>query len=171
VEVMEGLEVRQYPVHNTFLLDAGDLGVGNWWWVDQSAEDYGAREVIAAGSIWAPWTRTDFLRGVSVAAMGCRQLADECQGESQQVVLVWLSLHDPRVAEYLFYEAEHAGSAHVWTCMVTDFWANPAGASIIRDNWAVLTDPATTYQEAGKVMGVAVPTGYDETGYIATACP
>jgi len=170
-EVREGLEVRQYPVHYTFLFGAGDLGEGNWWWVESAADDYFAREAVSVGSTWARWTITDLIRGVSLAAMGCRQIADECQGESQQVVLVWLLAHDARSAEYLFYDGEHAGSAYVWTCMVTDFWGNPDGVSIIRDNWSVLTDPATTYQEAGEIIGVAVPSGSDETGFLETACP
>ena len=169
-EVREGLEVRQYPVHNIFLFGAGDLGEGNWWWVEPAAEDYLARDVVPVGSTWARWTNSNLIRGVSLAAMGCSQISDECQGESQQVVLVWLLAHDPRTAESLFYDAEHAGSAYVWTCMVTDFWAYPDGVSIIRDHWSVLTDPVTTYQEAGAIMGVRAPSGYDEDGFLETAC-
>lgn len=170
-EVLNKIEVRQYPVHNTFLFGAGVLGEGNWWWVKPAAEDYFAREVVAVGSILAQWTNTDPIRGVSIAAMGCGKIADDCRGASQQVVLVWLLAHDPRTAEYLSYDAEHSGSAFVSTCMVTDFWANPAGVSIIRDNWDRLTDPATTYEEAGEIMGVSVPGGYDDDGILETACP
>jgi len=170
IERLKGLEIRQYPAHFTHFYEM-DPTTSDWWWIEPAAKDYLARNAIALGSVWAPWTSNNLLHGVSIAAIGCSDRADECLGESAQVVLVWLQAHDSRYAEYLFYDAEHSGSSFVWTCIVTDFWANPDGAEIIRDNWSVLTNPATSYEEASNIMGVSLPTGYDREGHLEGACP
>jgi hypothetical protein len=61
--------------------------------------------------------------------------------------------------------------ASVVDCMVADLWANPEGRNLIHTNWAALTSEATDFEEAGAILGITVPTGEDEYGYLEQGCP
>ena len=55
--------------------------------------------------------------------------------------------------------------------MVAGIWSRSAPSEVIRANWDVLTRPETTYQEAGVVLGVTVPDGYDGFDRLGGGCP
>lgn len=162
-----GIEVRQYPVHNTYLLDETEFLEG-WWWVGPVYEDYSSRDVAPTGSIQAPWGSSDLVRSLVTRILRCDI---ECQGEAQKVTLLWLLAHDPKIRSYVEYDARESDYASVADCMVADFWDKSDDPALIGDNWDVLTAPEASYDQAGEILGVSVPTGYDQNGILVGGCP
>jgi len=165
---VEPLEIRQYPVHNTHLLDGEDYN--NWWWIPPSYEDYITRDVVPVGSILASWTLSSELMGHTAAqVMGCDQF---CDGEAQQVVYIWLLSENPEVAANIEYDTgPESDYASVSSCMVVELWEHTDATSRIHENWELLTDPGTTYEQAGEALGIDTPTATTEFGGIEGGCP
>lgn len=167
---LEGIQVRQYPVHYPFF-DAPDAAPESWWWVEPAAADYRQRDVVAANSIWAEWAGSDLIRRTATKVMGCGPL-DDCSGESQRMILTWLVAHNEQSRSYILYDAEFSDHVQVSECMVAEMWGRPGVEDLIRANWDSLTSPETTYAEAGELLGVAVPEGpKDEFHRIPAGCP
>lgn len=167
-DAVEGLEVRQYPVHNTLLLDGEDYN--NWWWIPLAYEDYtGRSDVVPVGSVLADYTISyDLTGGVARELIGCQHF---CENPSQRVVSLWLSSHDAQVRENVeFNLSDETDSVTVARCMVAELWDRPGAGNLIRSNWETLTAPETTYEQAGALLGVEVPDGYDEDGRIQGGC-
>lgn len=165
-ETLTGMEVRQYPIHNTYLLDSPE-GI-DWWWVEPVSEDYASREVVPTGSMQLVDGGNDLVRYLGNRIMGCEI---ECDGEGQQVIALWLMAHDPDIRSYVMYDARESDYASVSDCMVADLWDQPDDLAVVQGNWGVLTAPGTTYEEAGALLGVSVPAGYDEIGILDGGCP
>jgi hypothetical protein len=165
---VEPIEIRQYPVHNTHLLDGEDYDY--WWWIPPSYEDYITRDVVPVGSILAPWTLSSELMGHTAArVMGCDQF---CEGEAQQVVYLWLLSENPEVAANIEYDTSlESDYASVSSCMIAELWEHSDAASRIHDYWELLTDPSTTYEQAGEALGIDAPAGTTEFGGIEGGCP
>jgi len=166
-DASQGIEVRQYPVHNVFLLDGQDYN--DWWWIQPSYEDLAGRDVIPVSSMLASWSHIEIFGSLAARIVGC-DVQFGCQGESQRIALLWLLLHDPESQSNIL---ETAGSdyAEVSECMVAELWRNPGSTELIVDNWDVLTAPETSYDQAGEILGVSVPTGYDQNGILVGGCP
>lgn len=169
-EAIEGLEIRQYPVHNTFLFDGINTGQVSWWWVEPAYEDYVARDVVAVGSVLADYTLSyELVGGVASRLIGCDHA---CEEPSRRIVSLWMSAHDQQVRENVEYQlGEEFGSARVEDCMVAELWKRPNADELIRSNWESLTAPDTSFEEAGVILGVDVPERYDENGQLAGGCP
>jgi hypothetical protein len=76
------------------------------------------------------------------------------------------------VAAYTVDDPNWGGEyANVSECMVRDAWKLPGIDQTIRDNWETLINPATTYEQAGAILGVGVPQGVDENGVLEQGCP
>jgi hypothetical protein len=165
---LDPFEVRQYPIHNTFLLDGEDYN--DWWWINPAYEDYIGRDAVPVGSSLAYYTISYELVGsVASRIVGCEVA---CEGESQRLIYLWLVASDAQIRENVAYDTSaESDFATVDECMVVGFWDDPGAKDLIRRNWQVLTNPDTTYQEAGEVLGVAVPVGYDELGHLEGGCP
>lgn len=165
---LDPIEVRQYPIHNTFLLDGEDYNY--WWWIKPAYEDYIGRDVVPVGSSLADHTISyDLVGSVASRIVGCE---DECEGESQRLIYLWLAGSDAQIRENVAYQTGPASDfATVDECMVAGFWDDPDVKDLVHGNWEVLTNPNTTYQEAGEILGVAVPVGYDELGNLEGGCP
>ncbi len=180
-ELAAGIEVRQYPV------DRGSMQLWNsggsaWWWVQHASEDFASREVVPVGHEWGRWSVSDLRSAAAAEAMGCGGEAEAnvwCEGESQNLITVWLLRDDPTYRGYFDVDAtdieydatESDDDVPVSSCIVWELWNLPDGADRIRDNWAVLTAPDTTYEEAGAILGVDVPAGYDADGILPGGCP
>ncbi|HLF44575.1 MAG TPA: hypothetical protein VJA46_13770 [Acidimicrobiia bacterium] len=166
-----GIEIRQYPVHNTFLLDGDDQTYNDWWWFTPTYEDYAERGAVAVGSMLAEWEGVSWVAGLGPTIVGCEPWKD-CPGEAQRVAVTWLLVQYPRVQSYTVNDptwgTEHASVAD---CMIKELWAKSDAASIVLDNWDQLTALETTYEEAGAILGVSVPTGYDQNGILVGGCP
>lgn len=162
------IEIRQYPVHNTHLLDGGDYNY--WWWIPPSYEDYIGRDVVPVGSVLAGYTlNIDLTDKLASRLIGCEQ---PCEGETQQLLRLWLLAEVPYIAASIEYDASpESDYAHVASCMVADLWRLADETTRMHSNWAVLTDPATTYQQAGELLGISAPTPTDESGGIEGGCP
>jgi hypothetical protein len=167
-DTVEAIEVRQYPVHNTHLLDGEDYN--NWWWIPPSYEDYITRDVAPNGSILASWTVSYELMGhVAAQAIECDQF---CEGEAQQVVNLWLLAVDPEVAANIEYDTgPESDYSSVSSCMLAELWEHPDATSRIHANWELLTDPNTTYEQAGEALGIEAPSATEEFGGIEGGCP
>lgn len=172
---VEPFEVRQYPVHNTFLLDGENYS--NWWWIETAYEDFRQRDVVPVGSILADFTiRQELVGAVAHRLVGCQAegLAyADCVGQSQNVVALWLQSDDPRIRENIEYNArpdDPRDSASVTECMVVQLLGRPDVQQLVTDNWEILTDPGTTYNQAAEILGVSVPSGYDENDRIQGGC-
>lgn len=167
-EASMGIDVRQYPMHNTILLIEGQ-DVDDWWWIEPSYEDLVSRDVVPAGSVLQP--RSNFQEVVHFLALevvGCDRRT-ECQGAAQNVTLLWLLVHTPGVRFFIIDDPDEHWS--VTECMVAELWGRPGADDLVRGNWEVLSHPETTYQEAGAILGVSVPSGYDENESLAGGCP
>lgn len=167
-EPVEPIEVRQYPVHNTHLLDGEDYN--NWWWIPPAYQDYITRDVAPVGSILASWTVSYELMGhVAAQAIGCDQF---CEGEAQQVVNLWLLSENPEIAANIEYDTSpESDYASVSSCMLADLWEHPDATSRIHEIWELLTDPSTTYEQAGEALGIEAPAATEEFGGIEGGCP
>ncbi|CAN5737875.1 hypothetical protein BH23ACT5_BH23ACT5_11110 [soil metagenome] len=167
-EALESLDVRQYPVHVTFILDGQDYN--NWWWVQPAYDDLVQRpNVMPVGSMWADYMNISVAGGLARAAMGCLVF---CEGESQLVVDLWMSSHNPEIRSNI--EESMSGrsdGASVVECMVAELWSKPEARRLIHSNWDALTSSSATYEDAGAILGVTVPTGEDEYGYLGHGCP
>jgi hypothetical protein len=165
---LDPIVVRQYPIHNTFLLDGQDYD--SWWWVNPAYEDYIGREVVAVGSSLAYYTISYELVGnIASRIVGCEVV---CEGESQRLIYLWLVASDSRIRENVAYDTSpESDFATVDECMFVGFWDDPGAKDLIHRNWEILTDPNTTFQEAGEILGVAVPVGSDELGHLEGGCP
>jgi hypothetical protein len=165
---VDPIEVRQYPVHNTHLLDGQDYN--SWWWIPPSYEDYITRDVVPAGSILASWTIGFELTGhVAARAMGCDQF---CDGEAQQLAYLWLLSENPDVLANIEYDTSpESDYASVSSCMLAELWALSDAETRIQDNWTLLTDPTTSYEHAGEILGIDAPTATTEFGGIEGGCP
>lgn len=165
-----GIEVRQYPVHNVFLLTEGDYG--QWWWMDLAQSDFASRDVVPVGSMLHPdYSLSESTHFLTARIVGC-PLLGECPGEGQRVTQLWLALHDRRVASYTVEDPSWGSEyAQVAECMLIQAWDRPGLEELIRSNWGTLTDPNTTYQQTGKILGVDVPKGWGEGGVLTQGCP
>lgn len=165
---VEPIEVRQYPVHNTHLLDGEDYN--NWWWIPPSYEDYITRDVVPVGSILASWTLSSELMGHTAArAMGCDQF---CDGEAQQLVYLWLLAENPEIASQVEYDtSSESDYSSVSSCMLAELWEHPDATPRIHGHWDLLTDPSTTYEQAGEALGIDAPEATTEFGGIEGGCP
>lgn len=165
----EGLQVRQYPVPLAFVLDTERAFDNEWWWIEPAHLDLRERDdVLAVGSSWWGRGRTEAIRTAEVL-MDC---SSPCRGESQQVVKVWLAAHVPEIRRNI-EEAmlgRRDGPAVV-ECMAADLWALDTAEDLIHQHWDVLVRPEATFEDAGAVLGVGVPTGEDEYGYLNNGCP
>lgn len=161
------LEVQQYPLHNTFLLDATPQN--DWWWIARTYEDYVTRDVAAVGSVLADFTISYELDGaVARQLIGCEHA---CEEPSQRVVALWLTTQDTRSRLNVEERAsEESDSADVSECMVARLWDVPNAHELIRSNWETLTSPETSYEDAGEILGIDVPQGYDEHGRLESGC-
>jgi hypothetical protein len=162
------IEVRQYPVHNTHLLDGQDYNY--WWWIPPSYQDYISRDVVPVGSVLADYTLSiDLTDKLASRLIGCDPT---CEGEAQQLVHLWLLAENPQVAANIEYDTSpESDYAHVASCMVADLWQLTDETTRVQGNWSVLTDPATTYQQAGELLGISVPTPTEGFGGIDGGCP
>jgi hypothetical protein len=166
---MAGIEMRQYPVHNTFLLDGQPYN--DWWWIAPSYEDYVSRDVVAVGSMAADWEELSWVAGLSNDIAGCAPW-EACTGQGQQVVVLWLMTQSSRVRSYTIDDPQWGTDyATASECMVRELWTKPDPSTQILDNWDLLVGPQTTYEEAGDALGVSVPTGYDSDGVLVAGCP
>lgn len=165
---IEPIEVRQYPVHNTHLLDGEDYN--NWWWIPPSYEDYITRDVAPVGSVLASWTLSYELMGhVAALAIGCDQF---CEGEAQQIVNLWLLSGNPDIAANIEYDtSSQSDYASVSSCMIAELWEHPDAKARIHEHWELLTDPGTTYEQAGEALGVDAPVATSDFGGIEGGCP
>jgi hypothetical protein len=166
------IEVRQYPVHNAFLLQEPpglDPGMPEWWWIVPAYHDLERRpRTVPVESVWAPDYMSSFLAAALARELiGCTPF---CAGEAQMVVETWLSSHDPQIREIVVENLAQEGVS-VSQCMVATLWERPASGELIRQNWSVLTDPATTYRQAGSILGIEVPEGYGPDGGFEHGCP
>lgn len=166
-EKITELEVRQYPIHNTFLFDGINTNNVFWWWVGPAYEDYVERDVVAVASTLADQTLSDLVLGVSRELIGCEP---GCEGESRQVVIRWLISHDQQTRENLELQlGEEFGLPEVSECMVAELWEDSNADELVRSNWETLTAVDTSYEEAGEILGVEVPE-YDENGRVQEGC-
>lgn len=168
---VDGIELRQYPVHNTSLLDGDYQTYNDWWWFAPAYEDYAERGAVAVGSMLAEWEGLGWVAGLGPTIVGCEPWR-ECPGESQRVAVLWLAVQYPSIQSNTVDDpAWGTEYAAVADCMVKDLWAKPGAASIVLDNWDQLTAAEASYDEAGAILGVSVPTGYDENGILVGGCP
>jgi hypothetical protein len=168
---LEGVEVRQYPVHNSFLLDGDQSTYDDWWWIGSAYDDYAKRDAVAVGSLLAEWEGLNWLAGLAPRIVGCAPWT-ECPGEAQRVLVFWLNTQYPAIQTNTINDPSWGEeNANVTDCMVKELWANPNAKQLVLDNWGVLTTPETSYEEAGAILNVSVPTGYDTNGSLPSGCP
>jgi hypothetical protein len=55
--------------------------------------------------------------------------------------------------------------------MLAELWALSDAETRIQDNWTLLTDPTTSYEHAGEILGIDAPTATTEFGGIEGGCP
>lgn len=170
-EAIDMIKIRQYPVHNTFLLDGQDYN--SWWWIEQAYEDFVARDVMPVGSTLASWTRSYEIAGALASRIsGCDFFGAECPGEASRMISLWLAAHEPQIRSNVSYQASpDSDYASVADCMVAELWARPDAQTLIHANWKKLIAPETSYEDAGAILGVSVPTGYDQNGALIGGCP
>lgn len=163
---LAGIEFRQYPVHNTTSIGPDDIN--GWGWIEPSYNDLARRpKVVPVGSVWADYIEDSVARDTAFTVLGCRL---QCQGESQGVVYLWLASHNPQIQSIV--RANSSGdSAPVVDCIVAELWTLSNARERIHTNWSALVDPATSYEAAGSLLGVQIPTGYDQNGYLENGCP
>ena len=167
---VEPIEVRQYPVHVTFLLE-GDTAAGTgWWWVQPASQDYIARDVVPVASHLDSFTISySLIHDLAYRMVGCDV---ECLGGSQSVMYLWLVAHDPGIQEQVEYDASPASDfASVATCMVAELLGRPDATKLIGDNWETLTSPNTSIEEVGRLLDITPPSGANADGYIEGGCP
>ncbi|MEX1133744.1 MAG: hypothetical protein WED83_02745 [Acidimicrobiia bacterium] len=168
---IEGIEIRQYPVHNTSLLDGDEMTYNDWWWFISAYDDYAERGAVAVGSMLADWEGLGWVAGLGPTVVGCEPWS-ECPGEAQRVAVLWLAVQYPSIQSNTVddptWGTEYAAVAD---CMIKELWSKPDSASIVLDNWNALTASETSYKDAGAILGVSVPTGYDENGVLVGGCP
>lgn len=168
-EAKAGMEIRQYPVHNTFLLDGA--AYNDWWWIRPAYDDFAVRHVVPVGSVLnLTWGYQEVVSHITNHLVGCAWTG--CRGKARDIVNLWLAIHSPGVASYTVDDPSFGTEyANVTECMVRDLWGQPGVTETIRANWATLTDHETTYEEAGKILGVAVPEGASPDSQIEGGCP
>lgn len=168
-EAKAGMEIRQYPVHNTFLLDGA--AYNDWWWIRPAYDDFAARDVVPVGSVLnLTWGYQEVISHITNHLVGCGRTG--CRGEARDIVNLWLAIHSPGVASFTVDDPSFGSEyANVTECMVRDLWGQPGVTETIRASWATLTDPETTYEEAGEILGVAVPEGVSPDGRLEGGCP
>lgn len=166
VEAAIGVQVRQYPVQYALLDYGGSTG---WWWAEISLRDVAERQAVLVGSARFVGFQPE-ARSIAWGLVGCRPF--ECHGEAQAVAFLWLVVHDPGVQSYTVLDPDWGVAyGNVTDCMVRDLWGLPGTQQLIHQHWKVLTDSETTYQEAAELLGVSIPTGYDENGNLPEGCP
>jgi hypothetical protein len=165
------IEIRQYPVHNTFLLDGQEFN--DWWWIDPSYQDFANRDVVPVGSTLASWTRSYEIAGVLASTIsGCDFFGAECPGEASRMISLWLAAHEPQIRSNVSYQASpDSDYASVADCMVAEMWVTPDARTLVHANWEVLTAPETSYQDAGAILGITVPERANEDGNLIGGCP
>lgn len=164
-DAADGIEIRQYPVHTTFLLDGNDYN--NWWWIEPAYQDYISRDVVPVGSIWSNYSSSSVAMDATSKVMGCEPA---CDGQSQQVAYLWLASHHPEIRLIVEGNVSSDG-APLADCMVAELWSKPEAEQLIRPNWGFLSNSETSYEEAAEILGVSVPIGYDENGRFQNGCP
>lgn len=166
-EAARGLQVRQYPIHNTSLVDVSS----DWWWYGEALRDLGRRDVVPVAS--ANYPRHYFQPLPLLVAqrlIGCTPL--QCEGQAQMVTFLWLAAHSPGVQKNTVDDPSWGTEfGSVADCMVRDLWSSPNAASLIHEHWTTLSDPRTSYNEAAVLLGVSVPQGYDNNGNFTEGCP
>lgn len=165
----EPVEVRQYPVHNTFLFES-PTDHDYWWWVPASSDDYAERDVGAVGSILADYTLDYELAGaIATELIGCDR---GCEGEGQRFAYLWLVMGSEQVAENVRYNTSpSSGYASVEECILADVLEHPdGGESVVAANWELLTEPETTIEEVEQAFRVDVPEPTTEFGGIEGGC-
>lgn len=167
-EAVNEVQVRQYPVHNTFLLDGEHYN--DWWWIGPSYQDYMTRAVVPVASRFDPtWVGfRELTHHLGRRLVDCQPTGD-C-GESQQLVMLWLLLHDENVRTNVLGDAADGDYVSVDRCMATELWSRPDARDRIWADWDTLTDPATSYRKAGQVLGLAVPTDLNPDGFVEGGC-
>ena len=158
---LDGLEVRQYPAHNEFLLDGQDYN--DWWWIEPSYLDFERRDVVPVGSQMASWKRADVARAASAWIADCPIYGD-CPSEGKRVLTLWLMTQNPEIRAIVVENVGGGEHTQVAECMTVELWDQPDAASKVITNWETLIDPETTYEQAGEVLGVPVPSGPREQG-------
>jgi hypothetical protein len=169
-------EVRQYPVHNPPPLGLEDSAFGDeYWWLGPSREDLRRREVVPTGTMLADFTIDFYLSGAAASRIvGCSSegLWGRCPGEAQDLTRLWLLSHNRAVRADIEYDTSPASDyASVYSCMVAELWQRPDEAELVRINWALLTSPTTSLDEAGELLGLSVPESNDEHGGLRGGCP
>lgn len=171
---VESIEVRQYPTHSVhFALRASSIGSDDYWWLEPTRADFRSRDVVPTGTMMASWTRQwELVRNVAGVIAGCdsRGFATDCDGEAQELVFLWLIAQDPATEQQMRENAADDERTYLPECMIVEALTKPDTGQVVLANWQSLIDPATTYEEAGDILGLTVPEGYDEERIIAGPC-
>ncbi len=160
-----GIEIRQYPTVSP--LTALDTSGLDQWWISPTMIDLGHRpRVVPVGVVWTEYSAHPLAHSLARIIAGC---GVQCDGESQTFAFLWLAAHDPGIRSIV--EGNVTGeTAPIADCMVADVWARGDGQALMHENWALLVDYSTSYQEAGALLGIDVPMAIDEYPQIGDGC-